>query len=97
PDVVMLGDGGGIRPALAEPIYGAHAVSDFLGRGVGRLAGRAEFEIVQINGSPALLIHAEGEVSVVAMHVRDGLIAGLYVVRNPEKLSRVEQETPMSR
>ena len=97
PDVVMLGDGGGIRPALGEPVVGAQAVSEFLARGVGRLAGLAAFEVASINGSPALLIHFEGEVSVVALHVQDGLIAGLYVVRNPEKLSRVEKETPISR
>ena len=29
--------------------------------------------------------------------IDDGLITGLYVVRNPEKLSRVERETAVSR
>jgi len=30
----------------------------------------------------------------VAVRIDDGLITGLYVVRNPEKLSRVERENP---
>ncbi|GAA2027154.1 RNA polymerase sigma-70 factor [Catenulispora yoronensis] len=97
PDVVMLGDGGGIRQAFPEPVLGADAVREVLAAGLGQLRGTAVFEPVQINGAPALLVHARGEVSVVTMHVQDGRVAGLYVVRNPEKLSRVEQETPISR
>jgi RNA polymerase sigma-70 factor (ECF subfamily) len=39
-----------------------------------------------------------GEIdSVVTVRVEDGLVTGLYVVRNPEKLSRMERETPVSR
>ena len=97
PDVVMLGDGGGIRQAFPEPVVGSEAVRDVLDLGLGRLAGKADFELVQINGGPALLVRFEGEVTVVAMHVEDGRVHGLYVVRNPEKLSRVDRETPMSR
>jgi hypothetical protein len=33
----------------------------------------------------------------VAMRIEGGLITGCYIVRNPEKLSRVEQETALSR
>ena len=33
----------------------------------------------------------------MAVRIDDGLITGLYAVRNPEKLSRVERETPVSR
>jgi len=97
PDVVMLGDGGGVRQAFPEPVVGTAAVAEILSVGLGRLRGLASFELAQINGSPALLVHADGEVSVVAMQVSEGRIAGLYIVRNPEKLSRVDCETPMSR
>ena len=55
-------------------------------------------EPVQVNGCPALLLRLNGEIdSVVAVRVEGGLIAGLYTVRNPAKLSRVEQETISSR
>ena len=55
-------------------------------------------EPVQINGRPALIIRLSGEIeSLVAVRIDDGLITGLYVVRNPEKLSRVERETAVSR
>jgi hypothetical protein len=33
----------------------------------------------------------------MAVRIDDGLITGLYAVRNPEKLSRVERETAVSR
>jgi hypothetical protein len=35
--------------------------------------------------------------TVVAVRVDDGLITGFSFVRSPEKLSRVEQETALSR
>lgn len=39
-----------------------------------------------------------GEVdSVLAVRIDDGLVTGLYTVRNPEKLSRVQHETAVSR
>jgi hypothetical protein len=34
---------------------------------------------------------------VLAVRIDDGLVTGLYHVRNPEKLSRVERETAVSR
>jgi hypothetical protein len=55
-------------------------------------------EPVQVNGRPALIIRLNGEIEhLVAVRIDDGLITGLYVVRNPEKLSRVERETAVSR
>jgi hypothetical protein len=55
-------------------------------------------EPVQINGCPALIVRLNGEIDdVVAVRIDDGSITGLYIVRNPEKLSRVERETAVSR
>ena len=34
---------------------------------------------------------------VIAVRIDDGLITGLYAVRNPEKLSRMERETTLRR
>lgn len=98
PDVVMLGDGGGIKQAVVQPVAGAAAVARILTNGLPHIAGRASVEQVQINGGPALLIRLDGELEqVVAVRIDDGLISGLYVVRNPQKLLRVERETAMSR
>jgi RNA polymerase sigma-70 factor (ECF subfamily) len=98
PDVVLLGDGGGVRQAIPHPVVGADKVARLLAIGLPRLDGRASVEPAQINGSPALLLRLDGEIDdVVAVRIDNGLITGLYIVRNPEKLSRLTQETTVSR
>ena len=98
PDVVLLGDGGGVVQAVVRPIVGAGRVARLLAAGLPRIGGGASAEPVQINGSPALIVRLNGEIDdVVAVRIDDGLITGLYVVRNPEKLSRVGRQTAVSR
>jgi RNA polymerase sigma-70 factor (ECF subfamily) len=98
PDVVLLSDGGGIKQALPRPITGAKRVARLLAVGLPRLTGEASVERVQINGCPALIIRIAGEIdNVVAVRMDDGLITGLYVVRNPQKLSYVQRETALRR
>jgi RNA polymerase sigma-70 factor (TIGR02957 family) len=98
PDVVLLGDGGGVVQAVVRPIVGADRVARLLSAGLPRIGREASVEPVQINGSPALIVRLNGEIDdVLAVRIDDGLITGLYVVRNPEKLSRVERETAVSR
>lgn len=98
PDVVLLGDGGGVRQTVVQPIVGAEQVGRVLAEGLPRLGRQASVQPVQINGCPALIVRLGGEVDdVVAVRIDDGLISGLYVVRNPEKLSRVERETSLNR
>ena len=98
PDIVLLTDGGGVKRAAVRPVVGAGRVARFLAIGVPRIGGEVSVEPVQINGHPALIIRLSGEIEhLVAMRIDDGLITGLYIVRNPEKLSRVERETAVSR
>ena len=98
PDVVLLGDGGGVVQAVVRPIVGAGRVARLLRAGLPRFGREASVEPVQINGCPALIVRLDGEIDdVLAVRIDDGLITGLYVVRNPEKLSRVERETAVSR
>ncbi|GAA2355575.1 RNA polymerase sigma-70 factor [Dactylosporangium salmoneum] len=98
PDVVALSDGGGVKHALLRPVVGADKVARLLAslwyqRDVARSVEPAE-----VNGAPGLVVRVNGELDgVVALRVENGRIAGLYHVRNPEKLSRVARETPVSR
>ena len=97
PDVVFLGDGGGVVQALPKPVVGADKVAGLLALGLRRL-GQASVELTQINGQPALILRFDGEIdTVTAIRLEDGLITGLYAVRNPEKLSRLEREITLSR
>jgi RNA polymerase sigma-70 factor (TIGR02957 family) len=98
PDVVALGDGGGIKQALPRPVAGVDKVSRLLAAGLAVVAGAMTFEQVQVNGWPALLLRMDGEVDgVLSVRVEDGLVSGIYTVRNPEKLSRILLEVGLSR
>ncbi|MCP2259224.1 RNA polymerase sigma-70 factor, ECF subfamily [Streptoalloteichus tenebrarius] len=98
PDVVLVGDGGGVVRAVLAPVVGASKVARLMTAGLGRVAGMVSFEPAQVNGYPALILRLNGEIdTVMAMRIEDGLITGLYGVRNPEKLSRMAQETTLRR
>ncbi len=97
PDVVALGDGGGVKQALPRPIVGAEKVARLLAAGMAWAAAMTA-EMAQVNGWPALIIRLDGEIdSVVSMRVEDGLVSGIYTVRNPDKLSRILREAAVSR
>lgn len=98
PDVVMMGDGGGIKQALPRPINGRDHVARVLAAAVLRIDGLSGVDQVLINGWPGLILHIDGAVDdVVALRMDHGLVTGLYIVRNPEKLTRIERETLLSR
>jgi RNA polymerase sigma-70 factor (ECF subfamily) len=45
-----------------------------------------------------MLVRRDGELDgVLACHVGDGRIVGIYYVRNPAKLTRVGSETALTR
>ena len=98
PDVVFLGDGGGVVQAVRTPVVGVDRVARLLTVGLGRLPATASLQSAQVNGYPALILRLDGEIdTVLAVRIDEGLITGLYAVRNPEKLSRMEQETTLRR
>ena len=98
PEVVFLGDGGGVVQAVLAPVVGADKVARLLAIGLDRIAGTASLQPTQVNGFPALIIRFNGEIdTVIAVRIDDGLITGLYAVRNPEKLSHMERETTLRR
>jgi RNA polymerase sigma-70 factor (ECF subfamily) len=94
PDVVLLGDGGGIVQAALTPVVGAGPVANVLGR----ISSAASLQPAQVNGHPARIIRLKGEIdTVMAAPVDDGLITGLYAVSNPEERSRMQRETALCR
>jgi RNA polymerase sigma-70 factor (TIGR02957 family) len=98
PDVVYLADGGGVKQAAPRPVTGAGKVGRLLSAGIGKLAAVATLQSAQVNGYPALILWLNGEIdSVLAVRIDDGLVTGLYAVRNPEKLSHMQRETALRR
>jgi RNA polymerase sigma-70 factor, ECF subfamily len=98
PEVVLVTDGGGVKQAALRPITGAEKVVRYIVGGLGKAEGTFTFTVdpTVINGNPALVLRLDGEIDgVLAIRVEDARITGLYYVRNPDKLTRVESETPL--
>lgn len=97
PEVVLVSDGGGVKQAALRPISGAEKVVRFIVGGTGKTEGTLTSDPAVVNGSPALVLRLDGEVDgIMAIRVEDARITGLYYVRNPEKLTRVAAETPLT-
>ncbi|MBI2242950.1 MAG: sigma-70 family RNA polymerase sigma factor [Nocardioides sp.] len=96
PDVVLVTDGGGVKKAALRPILGREKVVRFLDAASEGLEAVAD--VVVVNGAPALRIVLDGQLDTVAsMVVEDGLVTGLYVVRNPAKLARLDEVVTLTR
>ncbi|MEU2672955.1 RNA polymerase sigma-70 factor [Streptomyces sp. NPDC007164] len=97
PDVVLLGDGGGVKQAVLRPVLGADKVARLLATGLGRVPDVSLLP-AQVNAHPALIVRLGGAVdTVMTMRITDGLVSAVYAVRNPEKLSHMERETTLRR
>jgi RNA polymerase sigma-70 factor (ECF subfamily) len=95
PDVVLVTDGGGKTRAALRPILGRDKVLRFM-RGVADPSVSAELRTV--NGAPALCVRKDGEVdTIVSFLVEDGQVTGMYAVRNPDKLGRLEEPVTFAR
>ncbi|MFF8611578.1 RNA polymerase sigma-70 factor [Streptomyces sp. NPDC015350] len=97
PDIVLLGDGGGVKQASRRPIIGADKVARYLVGGTRKIAETITIDPTLANGNPAFLLRLDGEIDgVMAFRIEDTRITGLYYVRNPEKLTRVDSETSLT-
>jgi len=91
PDVVAIGDGGGLIPGVGtRPVVGADRVARFY-LGIVAGLGPVQVETVLVNGSIGVLVrgeHANGRplYSVLAVAVDNGRITGFFNQLNPSKL-----------
>ena len=94
PDVVLIADGGGVAAAVLAPIYGAEPVAMLLAR-----ASNAAMEAttVWLNGAPAGRIEVDGETAAVSLVVENGRVTRVYLMRNPRKLTRLDEPAELAR
>ncbi|HEY2191110.1 MAG TPA: sigma factor-like helix-turn-helix DNA-binding protein [Actinomycetospora sp.] len=87
-DVVAYNDGGGKARAARRPILGRENVVAFV---LGLLSryGLGQVSFVEINGQVGVETVMDDATSVFAVDMRDGRIASIYAVLNPDKLTRV--------
>jgi RNA polymerase sigma-70 factor, ECF subfamily len=96
PDVVLVADGGGLAPAARVPIHGAQRVARLLARAKQVLAN-SPTTTVWLNGAPAGRIEIDGEPTAVSLVVENGQVTQIYVMRNPRKLTRLDEPAQLAR
>ena len=97
PDVVVVGDGGGLAPTARHPVTGRERVALLLSR-FRQFAPGVEVVTPLLNGAVAAGIDPAGELdSAVAFAFEDGRIARMYAIRNPHKLGRLEKVAELRR
>ena len=85
------------RSGALRPIIGAEKIVRFIAGGSGKILGTLTADLTVVNGNPALVLRLDGELDgVMAIRVEDAHISGVYYVRNPEKLTRLESATALA-
>jgi RNA polymerase sigma-70 factor (ECF subfamily) len=90
-DAVLHSDGGGKAPAVPNVVHGADNVARALLGGMKKLVPpNMVSRVARINGEAGIVSYADGRAfSVLTLDRFDGRIQGVYIVTNPEKLSRL--------
>jgi RNA polymerase sigma-70 factor (ECF subfamily) len=97
PTVVLIADGGGVAPAVLAPIHGVQPVAELLARAK-QVSGTFETAAVWLNGAPAGWITIDGDAgTAVSLETESGRITRVYLMRNPEKLMRLNEPAELVR
>ena len=97
PDVLVVGDGGGLAPTIPKPVRGAAKLAPVMAR-FAEVAPGAKAFIVDLNGGVAARIDPGGENdTAVSFVIEDGRITQIYAIRNPHKLERLGQVAELRR
>jgi RNA polymerase sigma-70 factor (ECF subfamily) len=92
-DAVLYSDGGGKRAAALNPIYGPDKIVRFIEAVARKNTGLAASQVrpATVNGLAGYVVReADGLIDTMAFETRDGRVAAIYIVRNPEKLRHVK-------
>jgi RNA polymerase sigma-70 factor, ECF subfamily len=90
-EAVLYSDGGGKVKAALVPIHGADKIARFLLGILKKAPPDMRIYPVRVNGQPGFLATESGSaVSVTTFGIDQGRVRQVFVVSNPEKLTRVE-------
>jgi RNA polymerase sigma-70 factor (ECF subfamily) len=97
-DVGMWSDGGGKASAARRPLLGRDEVLNFLlglyrtGQTTG-VARHASLNLEDVNSEPALVLRIGGRLeSIFVFSVENDQVSAIRVVRNPDKLARIDRQ-----
>jgi RNA polymerase sigma-70 factor (ECF subfamily) len=95
-DVAFYADGGGKRPAAIRPFIGIEDVMQ-VHVGLARLFTRSPSKLLRyafVNGLPGFVtLEGDNQLQTTGLQIEDGRIVGIYIMRNPDKLSRLTDST----
>lgn len=90
-DVVLVSDGGGKAVAARNPIRGVDAVSRFMVGISLKMPQGLRLVWARLNGFPgAVLFDGARARTAISLDVRDGRVAEVLIMRNPDKLASLE-------
>jgi RNA polymerase sigma-70 factor, ECF subfamily len=97
-DATLHADGGGKVPSARKPLEGAPVVLAFVRKVLSR-AWRdyaIEMRIAEVNAGLALIAYQDGVPSAAVTFAfdRDQKVTDVYIVRNPDKLGRIDDAGP---
>jgi RNA polymerase sigma-70 factor (ECF subfamily) len=94
PDAELWSDGGGKAVAALNVIIGADRVMRFLAGVSRKQPARMQRIPARINGMPGVVSWLDGKpYMTLSLDIVDGRIAGVYIVRNPDKLTHLPMPT----
>ena len=97
PDVVLLADGGGIAQAVRVPVVGVTKVVNLL-RPFPAVSVNPVIGTIRLNGAFGVRIEDEvGGTTIVSVVVEDRRITRIFAMRNPHKLTRLDEEAELTR
>lgn len=91
-DIRLVADSGGKASAIRRTLEGIDEVAAFLSEGLHRYWPGLEWVRTDINGGLGILIRMNGatEAAATFSYDADGRLTGIYIMRNPDKLARLD-------
>jgi RNA polymerase sigma-70 factor (ECF subfamily) len=97
PDVVMVGDGGGLAPTALRPIQGRERLVSLLAR-LPEFVPDAEIVPLLLNGAAGARLDPGGAAdTALSFVIEDGRITRIYAIRNPQKLGHLKDVAQLRR
>lgn len=90
-DVTLRADGGGKVPTLRETLRGRAAVLGFVAESLRTYWQRYEWRETDLNGARGVVLREDAQTAAAVSFSwnAQGEVDGIYIVRNPDKLSRL--------
>jgi RNA polymerase sigma-70 factor (ECF subfamily) len=96
PDVVAIGDGGGVARAPRRPVHGPDKVARLMLGITAKASPDLAYGLEMINGRIGIVARQDGRtVAAMSFTIADGTVSTIHVLANPAKLGGLDQRVPV--